>query len=208
MIFTDKLWREGKDQFIDVDVDPPVYKEIDLYEWIHLTTKQRLFHCALYARRVGLDSIASKPDLDVANFAVGKRKWIEKEDGFYKAYEGCAACLKKILSCGGLLADPPKEEEDSMTVINLKPFDGAKEIIVGDGDGNRLVRTEMIHVPISTHGEIVNKTSDGKFVVEWELESGRETLEIDPLFVAELTPDWTKFMKDSKLKSLRALLID
>lgn len=208
VIFTDKLWREGKDTFIDLDLDPPAYKEIDLYDWIHLTTKERLFHCTLYARRVGIDAVADKPDWEGGGgIAVGKRKWIEKEDFFYNTYHMAGAFMKGICSCLGVGKDSPQEEADSMSVINLKPFKGTKEIVT-KRDGITIVETEKVFVKISTPGEIKDKTADGKFVVEWQLESGKELLEIDPLFVAERTDEWTAFMKDSGLRSLRAALVD
>lgn len=211
VLFTDKLWRKGKDEFIDLDVDPPVFREIDLFQWLHLTTKQRLTHCALYARRIGLDSIQSKADEDIDNIEVGVkqvRKWREKEDAFYNTYNRIVTCRRNILSCGHARKRQPEHDEENMVVVSLKKFKGNKDFVWRNINGDQIVEIKKVEVPINTKGTIKNKTAGGNFLVEWELSSGRETLEIEPLYVAELTPEWSQFMKDSNLISLRAALVD
>lgn len=208
VIFTRKLWTEGKDQFIDLDVDPPQFRTVNMYEWLHLTTKQRLTHAALYARRVGLDAAqtASAPAVDIDDVKIGKRQWIEKDDFFNVAYKSFHHCFKKLVSCGGFeLAH--KEAAEDLHVVALKNYKGAKDVTV-NFQGQEVIEVQMIKVPISTEGKITGTTADGNFVVEWNIRGEKVSLPIEPLFVAQVTKEWSKFMKVSGLLSLKKALVD
>lgn len=212
VIFTRKLWAEGKDQFIDLDVDPPVFRTINMYEWLHLTTKQRLTHAALYARRVGLDAAqtASAPAVDIDDIKIGKRQWKEKDDFFNAAYNSINHCFKKLVSCGGF-ERVHKEAAEDLHVVALKNYRGAKDVTV-NFQGEEVIEVQMIEVPIATEGKITGTTADGDFVVEWNLKKDGEkvlvSLPIEPLFVAQVTNQWKKFMSQSGLLSLRKALTD
>lgn len=54
IIYTQRLWLNGKDEFVLVDPETRnvTVEEIDLYEWIHLTNSMRSLHLMNYARRV------------------------------------------------------------------------------------------------------------------------------------------------------------
>jgi len=207
VIYTRKLWMEGTDQFIDLDVDPPVFRDINLYEWLHLTTKQRLTHAALYARRVGLDAAQSTSgDEDIDDIGVGKRKWEEKSDLFYAVFDSIRQCYRTVVSCGGFHHAEEGPVED-LNVVALKPYQAPKDVEL-IFQGEKVIETEMVNVPISTSGKITGTTGDGNFLVDWDIKGEKVSLPIEPLFVAQVTSDWTKFMRDSHLISLRKALVD
>jgi hypothetical protein len=51
MVFTENLWKNGKDMFRGLDTGG--FIEIDLYEWFHVTPRQRAAYLLQYAQEVG-----------------------------------------------------------------------------------------------------------------------------------------------------------
>lgn len=56
--YTEKMWAEGKDTFLDMEKHE--FRELDLYEWIHLTQLARADHLLGYARLLTMDDIKAE----------------------------------------------------------------------------------------------------------------------------------------------------
>jgi len=59
--YTQEMWANGKDTFLDKETHE--FKELDMYEWIHLTQIARANHLLGYARKVSLKDIKAELDL-------------------------------------------------------------------------------------------------------------------------------------------------
>jgi len=59
--YTEEMWANGKDTFLDMETHE--FKELDMYEWIHLTQIARANHLLGYARKVSPKDIKVELDL-------------------------------------------------------------------------------------------------------------------------------------------------
>jgi len=213
MIYTRKLWTEGEDKFIDLSVTPPKMAKCDLFEWLHLTSYQRMHHLTMYARRVGLDSIKEKENAENPKRICDEdeRHWEEKEDCFYLSYMQAYSCLVKLFTCNKREVKKKKTEKDKpsdMDVICLKQHESDREIDVRGPDGSIIITRRRFTIPLNARGVITGKTAGGKLLVDWKIKAafnqqeGVETLESDPLYVSQMNKHWEAFMKktlDTKL---------
>jgi len=199
VVYTKNMWTQGNDTFLDLTVDPPVLKTIDLYEWLHLTTLQRTHYVAIYARRVGFDSIKDKKDdeKEDSNRKQDKeRHWRETPDCCYKTVHALHRAFVCCLYCGRHELKTKGEAEETMSVICLKSFHGVR-MIVNIRNGQEFEDKERIRIPKYTEGTVTGKTVN-KLIVQWNLKGYDREVETkaDPLYVSQWSPEWKEYMDE------------
>lgn len=200
VIFTKKMWTQGYDEFLDLTVDPPVLKRIDLYEWLHLTTIQRLQRVTIYARRVGLDSIQDRQNPIAASNEKDERDWVEVEDYLYSCVHFLHVLVSKILYCGRHELKSHKEKikkATSIPVVCINSYEGVVSDIQEE-NGRRFVVKRKVKIPRETTGIVIGKTGDGKLKVMWDIYGGLE-VDADPLYISQWDEKWKNFMNESGL---------
>jgi len=202
VVYTKLMWTQGNDTFLDLTVDPPVLQTIDLYEWLHLTTMQRSHHVAIYARRVGFDSIKDKKDdeKEDSNRKQDKdRHWRERPDCCYKIVHALYRAFVCCLYCGRHEVKDGDELEETMSVQCLKTFEGVRAIIT-DRNGQQYEDKERIKIVKGTEGTVTGKTIN-KLIVQWNVKGYKRIVETkaDPLYVSQWSDDWKQYMSESNL---------
>jgi len=206
VIYTKKIWTQGSDTFLDLTVDPPVQKTIDLYEWIHLTRMDRLNHATTYARRVGLDSIKDKPTKTEetnsnADNKVQERKWVEVEDSVYKCFHSLHKLVASCLYCGRHELKSKKqkaERPDDIKIVCINShYDVKREVIMRDG--HEMEEKKKVHIPRHTCGRVIGKTADGRLKVRWTLNNKDVVTNAEPSYISQASDKWTDFVKESGL---------
>jgi len=206
VIYTKNMWTQGTDDFLDLTVDPPAMKTIDLYEWIHLTRMQRLDHVTTYARRVGLDSIKDKPlgkqhTLSNADIKVKERKWVEVEDSAYKCFHSLHKCVAGCLYCRRHEIKTKKQKADKpegIEVICINSHWDLKKTTF-ERDGHQIELKKKVHIPRDTPGRVTGKTSDGKLTVKWKINDDELVTNCEPLYISQYNERWRNFLKESGL---------
>jgi len=99
--YTDKMWSNGEDQFIDFKKH--TLRTIDLYEWIHLTQESRADHLLGYARIVSVKAVnkelqTQKNINDLTKLISQTEKDPQQADVFHKAQEDLKKSKKKLLA--------------------------------------------------------------------------------------------------------------
>lgn len=197
------MWTQGNDTFLDLKVEPPVLRTIDLYEWLHLTTLQRTQHLALYARRVGFSSVPDKKDVDTD--ADNKKKdndrhWLETDDCCSKLCHCFKVALKVCLTCGGHIGKSEPASEETLDIVCLKTFTTTREI--DDTINGKVMRQkERLTIKKGMEGVVTGKTLD-QLEVTWKTtEHHRYAVitKVDPMYISQYSPEWKEYMAESKL---------
>lgn len=188
VIYTYTLWSKGVDKFIDRAEDPPLVKEIDLYQWMHLTAEKRAELLCSYAKRVDLDELdlvsganfVDDADDEVAKYAISDKQkqktkeFEEDEEGelFYKLL----ACFSAVFRGFSKLCFWRKTQ--AVEEVSAKARKTPKVFCLTHCKAEMSVKCDHpehgqfgVRVPVSvktgSKGRVVGKTSDGKVAVIW-----------------------------------------
>lgn len=197
VVYTKLMWTQGNDTFLDLTVDPPVLKTIDLFEWLHLTTMQRMHYVSIYARRVGFDSIVDKKDdgKESNSKQDKERNWRETPDCCYKIVHALHRAWVCCLYCGRHEVKDKGEAEETMSVQCLKTFEGVRTI-ERTRNGQEFEDKERIKIKRGTEGTVTGKTVN-KLIVKWNLKGYANIVETkaDPLYASQWSPEWKEYME-------------
>jgi len=128
IVYTEKMWADGKDSFLDKKSQ--TFKEIDMYEWVHLSQLARARHLKDYARRISTKVIKDELDRQkksrdaVKEKAAEEKKTPEEKKAAEekKATEEKAAEEKTRSWCCCISATQKKQEEGTDVEMMEKEY--------------------------------------------------------------------------------------